>query len=555
MRLLGTRAALSAALLVLILLAGTVSGASSARASDVDQSPQGDAAWVVGEAGLVQAFGWVFDRSDFGVSVEVLITVDGVPAVTASAFRASDYLYTYGVPGSHAYWTALTVLPGNHTVCPVWRNVGAGADVQGTCVEVVVPDETPVSWPQGDLAVSMDNEAGHAVVMGWAFDHSALAASIDVDVYVDGRHRGRWNAGLDSPYLYPYGVPGRHAFFGAVAMTTGEHDICVVARDRAPGADAPVGCRRVTAQIVAHHPEGSIGLSMNANGSFTISGWAFDRSDLGRSIQVAVFQNGTLTAAPYAAGSSPQLAPYGVFNKGVDVRIPPVTRSEPIELCVLGLNIGTGDYRWLACGSFDPRGTRAVEDQTSASSFTVLVNKRTPLSPERYSPPLLALSSVGVGGGQALRPEAAYAMRGLVSHAAASGIGLQVASGYRSYDTQVSVFNRYVRERGVAGAELTSARPGYSEHQTGLAADVTAPAEGCSIAQCFGSTRAGQWLAANAWQYGFIIRYPNGYTSTTGYEWEPWHLRYAGSAVAREMHDGGFATYEQYLGAPSAPGY
>ena len=316
-----------------------------------------------------------------------------------------------------------------------------------------------------------------------------------------------------------------------------------------------IGCRSIAADVPSYDPEGAISITMRPNGAVAVTGWAFDRSNLGAPIQLAVFQNGTMTAAPVASGPSLELAPYGVFGKGVDVWLPPVTRSASVNVCVLGLNIGSGQNRWLACSDIDARGTRAVADQSSASSLTVLVNKRTPLSPYNYAPPLWPLSAVGVGGGEALRPEAAVAMRDMVSAAAAQGIGLQVGSGFRSYDTQVSVFNRYVRELGVAGAELISARASFSEHQTGLAADVTAPAEGCAITQCFGATTAGRWVADNAWRFGFIVRYPNGYTSVTGYEWEPWHVRYVGTSVAREMHDGGIPTYEQYLAAAAAPTY
>lgn len=195
------------------------------------------------------------------------------------------------------------------------------------------------------------------------------------------------------------------------------------------------------------------------------------------------------------------------------------------------------------------------ELQASASSLTVLVNKRNPLNPLTYVPPLVSLSSVGVGGGQSMRPEAAWAMVGLVSLARGSGIELQVASGYRSYRTQQSLFANYVSRYGRASAETFSARAGYSEHQTGLAADVWAPAEGCRAQQCFANTRAGRFVADNAWRYGFIVRYPSGYQSITGYIYEPWHLRYVGTAISQAMRNGGVPTYEHYLGASAAPTY
>lgn len=524
-------------------------------AAAVDESPQGDAVVVVGDGGLVQVVGWVFDRSSFGRAVEVTVTVDGVPFGGARADLPSEYLYPYGVAGQHAFWTAIRIAPGSREVCAVFRNVGAGADTEGPCTRVDVAARASADSPQGDVSVLVNNDSSQLVVMGWVFDHSSLYSALDVDIVVDGTVTGRWRADGASPYLAPYGVPGSHSFFGGVGVSSGDHRVCVVARDIAPGGDDVVGCRDVTVAAVVHSPEADVQISMNANGSVNLKGWVIDRSDLGSSVRVAVFQNGTLTASPQADASSPQLAPYGLGNRGLDLRLPPVTRSEQVSVCALALNIGTGENRWIACADIDPRGTTAVADQTSASSLTVLVNKKTPLSPLRYAPALWPLSAVGVGGGQTMRPEAAVAMRDLVQAAAASGHSLNVASGYRSYGTQVAVFNRYVSERGVAGAELTSARPGYSEHQTGLVADVVAVGSGCGIDQCFGSLPAGQWVAANAWRYGFIVRYPNGYTSVTGYEWEPWHVRYVGADAAREMHDGGIPTYEQYLGAPAASTY
>jgi len=542
-----------AAIIVGTSLTGTVVAHAGIQGTSPDD-PQADVNLVMNDDGVLQIAGWAFDRNSFGWSVDVRLSVDGIARSSVRAELPSDYLYAYGVPGRHGFWTAVAMAPGDHLVCVTWGNVGPGAPIQ-ECRSVKAPPRAAATWPQGDVTVSVDDAAGGATVMGWAFDHSQLATSIDVEVYVDGIERGRWLAASASDYLFAYGVPGRHGYVGFVALTAGDHEICVLAIDRAPGADVALGCRTVTANPVLYSPEGDIAISMNANGSLSVRGWAFDRSDLGTPIQVAVFQNGSLTAAPFANGPSPELAAYGLPSRGIDLRLPPVSRNTPVEACVIGLNVGSGENRWLRCVSVDPRGTRAVADRASASSLTVLVNKRTPLSPRQYTPSLWPLSVVGVSGGQAMRPEAAVAMRDLVVAAGKQGIGLQVGSGYRSYDTQVAVFDRYVRERGVAAAELTSARPSYSEHQTGLAADVTAPAEGCAIAQCFGGTRAGRWVADNAWRFGFIVRYPNGYTSITGYEWEPWHVRYVGTDVSREMHDGGVPTYEQYLGAAAAPTY
>jgi D-alanyl-D-alanine carboxypeptidase len=112
-----------------------------------------------------------------------------------------------------------------------------------------------------------------------------------------------------------------------------------------------------------------------------------------------------------------------------------------------------------------------------------------------------------------------------------------------------------VAQLGLVAGEYLAARPGYSEHQTGLAADLSAAGQGCVIRVCFANTKAGKWLAANAWQYGFILRYPKGHTATTGYQFEPWHYRYVGVELSTQMHLTGVAVLEDFFGLPAAPKY
>ncbi len=98
--------------------------------------------------------------------------------------------------------------------------------------------------------------------------------------------------------------------------------------------------------------------------------------------------------------------------------------------------------------------------------------------------------------------------------------------------------------------------PGYSEHQTGLAVDLApVPAQGCNLEICFGSMPQGKWLAANCWQYGFLLRYPADKVAVTGYQYEPWHFRYIGIPLATEMHNEGVETMEEFFGLPAAPNY
>lgn len=133
------------------------------------------------------------------------------------------------------------------------------------------------------------------------------------------------------------------------------------------------------------------------------------------------------------------------------------------------------------------------------------------------------------------------ALQRLQNGAAQAGYSMPLISGYRSYDYQAQLYNGYVARDGQAAADRYSARPGKSEHQTGLAFDVG------SIDNNFGQTPAGQWLYQHCAEYGFIIRYMQGKESVTGYMYEPWHIRYVGVEVAQDIMARGI-TLEEYLG-------
>lgn len=191
------------------------------------------------------------------------------------------------------------------------------------------------------------------------------------------------------------------------------------------------------------------------------------------------------------------------------------------------------------------------------ASYWVVVNKLRPLNPLNYAAPDLIEVPVAHANPPLLRQAASDAVVAMFAAFATESGGLQMQSqsAYRSYATQQSVYAGWVASRGQAGADLTSARPGHSEHQTGLAIDVSASPAKCSLDQCFADTPQGQWLAANGWRFGFIVRYPADKTPVTGYEYEPWHMRYVGVELATEMHKTGVTTLEEFFGLPAAPGY
>ncbi|MBQ8135312.1 MAG: M15 family metallopeptidase [Clostridia bacterium] len=141
-------------------------------------------------------------------------------------------------------------------------------------------------------------------------------------------------------------------------------------------------------------------------------------------------------------------------------------------------------------------------------------------------------------------PEALAAFQEMCSAAANDGIYLFSVSGYRSYDLQNYLYNEFKDQRGTEGADMVSARPGHSEHQSGLAFDVN------TTSFAFIGTPEAQWLAENSYRYGFIIRYPEGKEDITGYSYEPWHIRYVGKEFAETIYKSGL-TLEEYFGITS----
>lgn len=188
-------------------------------------------------------------------------------------------------------------------------------------------------------------------------------------------------------------------------------------------------------------------------------------------------------------------------------------------------------------------------------SIWVVSNKRRILNPVDFAPDNLVMP-VGVENefAQPLREPSARAIEALITAAAAAGHDIRIISAYRDHDTQVALYERYVALYGREAADTHSARPGHSEHQTGLAVDLDDHGD-CYLTDCFGETPAGRWLAENAAAYGFVVRYPEGKEQITGFLSEPWHFRYVGIELAEEMQRTGIVTLEEFFGLDPAPDY
>ncbi|WP_238579119.1 M15 family metallopeptidase [Neobacillus niacini] len=187
-------------------------------------------------------------------------------------------------------------------------------------------------------------------------------------------------------------------------------------------------------------------------------------------------------------------------------------------------------------------------------SIPVLVNKQNKL-PDSYNPNDLVYTDIPFISGTSdekrkMRQEAATAINQLFVGAKAQGISLLGVSAYRSHATQTTLFNYYVNRDGYEKARTYSALPGTSEHETGLSIDVTGGDGKCAAENCFGGTPEAIWLEQHAEEYGFIIRYPQGKESITGYQYEPWHLRYVGKEIALEIMNKGISLEEYHNEEP-----
>lgn len=243
--------------------------------------------------------------------------------------------------------------------------------------------------------------------------------------------------------------------------------------------------------------------------------------------------------ALYAMGN--RLAADGYYGAQTASIITSIQKKYPEALVVDGIyGPRTKSYLEILIG----KRYRIIQNPTN---LLVLVNKQNSLAHD-YIPPNLVVPNVpftiaGFDPRKQMRTEAARALEQLFGQAARENIALTGVSAYRSFDRQAEIFRSNILTN--PNANLTSARPGESEHQTGLSIDVSSPSVGNSLTQAFSDTPEGRWLAHNAPTFGFIIRFPKGKENITGYQYEPWHIRYVGQTAAREIASGNY-TLEEY---------
>ncbi len=198
-----------------------------------------------------------------------------------------------------------------------------------------------------------------------------------------------------------------------------------------------------------------------------------------------------------------------------------------------------------------PKFNKSLYSTTDPTSIWIVVNKQHPLTPLNYTP-IDLIDTVGA----TLSNKAQADFVNMNNAALAVGINFTIVSSFRSYDTQNYLYNNYVATYGQAVSDTFSARPGYSEHQTGLAIDFgSSTGAVCNLDDCFGSTSEGTWLAQHAFEYGFILRYPSDKQQITGYKSEPWHFRYVGRDLTLEMKNNSISTLEEYFAISGGESY
>ena len=192
----------------------------------------------------------------------------------------------------------------------------------------------------------------------------------------------------------------------------------------------------------------------------------------------------------------------------------------------------------------EPEPVKPEYDFSSVTSIQKIVNKDSRLD-ETYKPSDLVIADVTKDYDEYLRQEAADALKMMFDAAAADGTQLLLIDGYRSYSEQRSLYYTYLERYGSSTVATMDAHPGASEHQLGLAVDLGDLKRSCNLRSCFVDTSAYSWLKDNAWKYGWIERYPYGKTNITGINFSPWHYRYVGTDLARDLYESGL-TLEEY---------
>ncbi|MBQ1383042.1 MAG: M15 family metallopeptidase [Solobacterium sp.] len=193
----------------------------------------------------------------------------------------------------------------------------------------------------------------------------------------------------------------------------------------------------------------------------------------------------------------------------------------------------------------EPSAPAVWYDSWADDSYQRLISRQRPVDAS-YEPADLVKTSAYSDYPEYLRQDAAWYLEEMFKAAEADGVKLLLIDGYRSYTEQRSLYNTYVQRYSSSTIATMDCWPGASEHQLGLAVDLGDRLRSCNLRTCFDSTTVSSWLREHAWEYGWIERYPYGKTDITGIAYSPWHYRFVGTDLAKELHDSGL-TMEEYF--------
>ncbi|MEE3343361.1 MAG: M15 family metallopeptidase [Bacilli bacterium] len=203
-------------------------------------------------------------------------------------------------------------------------------------------------------------------------------------------------------------------------------------------------------------------------------------------------------------------------------------------------NLGDGEYKT------DKGYTIKIENGIATVDGNLIVNKTYSL-PKDFRPTNPSSNVDKDWAIELIDADAMNAYKEMQSIAKNSGLNIYIASGFRGYNSQENIYNNYVAQDGKEAADTYSARPGHSEHQSGLCFDLN------SVNDSFTNTNEGKWINDNAYLYGFTIRFPKGKEKETGYQYESWHLRYVGKDLAKKLYNNGnWISLEEYYGLSSS---
>lgn len=191
-----------------------------------------------------------------------------------------------------------------------------------------------------------------------------------------------------------------------------------------------------------------------------------------------------------------------------------------------------------------------IKDLVTDPEMIILINKEHELAKDYVPEDLTRISAFAPGrddSARYMRKEAAEQLAVMFAAAEKEDLKIVITTAYRSYGLQKAIFDSNVAKKGsIEAANKTSAKPGQSEHQTGLATDLSTAGLNYEITYDFGTSKEGLWIAQHCWEYGFIIRYPSGREDSTGYTYEPWHIRYVGKDAASFITKQG-QTLEEFI--------